>query len=164
MNLYELVPQIREIEARIDENPEEQLFELLDELQKSGVEVAGNVVRWIENVEAYAEALKAEKDKLAAKQKSAESKAERLREYLLGFMQATDTKKITTDIRTISRRAASTQTVVDESKVLEWPEEIVQRCVTYKAIVNKPELKRCPGFEKLPGVTEIEGKESISIR
>lgn len=85
MTLYELTDAMRNFELEIDEETGEIVnADELDELEMERTEKLKNCVRYYKNVKAEAEALKAEKAKLANRQKSAEKRAEWIKDYIAG--------------------------------------------------------------------------------
>lgn len=83
MTLYELSEAMQNFQLQIDEETGEVLN--ADELELLTLEhelKLKNCVWWYKNKEAEAEALKAEKMKLAARQKSAEKQAEWMKNYI----------------------------------------------------------------------------------
>lgn len=80
MTLYEIDDAILNC---IDEETGEIIdYEKLDELQIERETKIENVACWIKDLKAEAEAIKAEKQRLADRQKSAENKAESLKNWL----------------------------------------------------------------------------------
>ena len=83
MTLYELSEAMRNFELQIDEETGEILnAEELDLLAIDHDLKLKNCVWWYKNKKAEAEALKAEKMKLAARQKTAERQAEWMKDYI----------------------------------------------------------------------------------
>lgn len=83
MTLYELTDAMRNFELEIDEETGEIVnADELDELEMERTEKLKNCVRYYKNVKAEAEALKTEKAKLASRQKSAEKRAEWIKDYI----------------------------------------------------------------------------------
>lgn len=83
MTLYELTESMRNFELQIDEETGEITnSEDLETLSIEYNEKIKNCVRYYKNMKAEAEALKAEKLKLANRQKSAERKAEWIKAYI----------------------------------------------------------------------------------
>ncbi|MBR7083700.1 MAG: siphovirus Gp157 family protein, partial [Oscillospiraceae bacterium] len=76
MNIYDIN---RAIENCITEDGEVIDEQALTELLMAKEEKIENVACWIKNLTAEAEAIKAEKEKLAERQKQAEAKAESLK-------------------------------------------------------------------------------------
>ena len=83
---------IYEIEQEILETVDEETGEIIDLDRLNALEMErdkkiGNVACWIKDLKAEAEAIKAEKQALDKRQKAAENKAERLKEWLQGILQ-----------------------------------------------------------------------------
>lgn len=84
MNLYEIDTAILDcIDAETGEIFDVDRFEELELARDSKVE---NICLWIKNLKAEIEALKAEKDAFAQRQKTAENKMERLKKYITGYL------------------------------------------------------------------------------
>lgn len=87
MNLYEIDAKILEcVDIETGEIFDEEKFEELNLTRDAKIE---SICLWIKNLKAEAEALKAEKDAFAKRQKSAENKMESLKKYLSGYMDGT---------------------------------------------------------------------------
>lgn len=85
MNLYEIDAAIMDC---IDEDTGEIIDQAaLDELNLSRDEKVENIALAIKNLKSEAEAIKAEKQNLAARQAAAERKAESLKNYLSDYLQ-----------------------------------------------------------------------------
>lgn len=176
MNLYELNAEYRQIEALMEEAEEDgaqaspALLSQCMEAVEADIEAKFDAItRLISNEESREEALAAEIKFLQAKKKSAGNKQKWLKEYLRDFMKASGKEKVKTILRTISLRKPSVSLEVDESKVLDWPAEMFDAAVKVGAIVeryeiNKTKLKQLPNHLELPGVREVEGEYSITIR
>lgn len=84
MNLYDIEQEIMNC---VDMETGEIIdVEKLDALTLERDTKIENIALWIKNLNADAEAYKAEKDSFAQKQKSAENKAKSLKEYLSSFL------------------------------------------------------------------------------
>lgn len=82
MTLFEIDKAILDFNYEVDEETGEILnAEELDHLEMARDQKLENIGLFIKNIEAEAAAVKAEKDNMAARQKSLESKAESLRKY-----------------------------------------------------------------------------------
>lgn len=90
--------------------------EKLTELQMERDEKIQNIALWVKNLEAEAKAYKEEKDSFAAKQKSAESKAENLKKFLSTYLEGQAFKSTKVNV---SFRASESVNVTDISKVPE---------------------------------------------
>ena len=100
MNLYEIE---QEIMSCLDMETGEVIdFEKLDALTLERDRKIENIALWVKNLEADAKAYKEEKDNFAQKQKSAESKAKSLKEYLSRYLAGSTYKsaKVNVSFRT----------------------------------------------------------------
>ena len=87
MNLYEIDSEILGcVDITTGEIFDEDKFESLVMEREKKVE---NICLWIKNLKAEIEALKAEKDAFAKRQKSAENKMESLKRYITGYLDGT---------------------------------------------------------------------------
>ena len=87
MTLYELTEAMRHFDLEIDEETGEiQNADELDQLQMDFEQKLKNCVYWYKNKKAEAEALKAEKMKLAKRQQTAERKVEWMKNYIAGCL------------------------------------------------------------------------------
>ena len=117
MTIYELTEQAAQLYALLESGEiDEQIFN--DTLEAMGAEEKiKNVCYVIKQLEADAKMLKEEKDKLAAKQQTAENGAKRLRAKLLDFMNITNSKKAKVDIFTLNVVETKSVNITDESKI-----------------------------------------------
>lgn len=87
MNLYEIDTAILDcVDVETGEIFDIDRFEELQLTREAKIE---NICLWIKNLTAEAEALKAEKNAFAARQKSAENKIESLKNYISGYLSGT---------------------------------------------------------------------------
>ena len=87
MNLYEIDSEILGcVDITTGEIFDEDKFESLVMEREKKVE---NICLWIKNLKAEIEALKAEKDAFAKRQKTAENKMESLKRYITGYLDGT---------------------------------------------------------------------------
>ena len=95
-SLYEIAGMYRSILDMEPESDEEfgAMMAALDEIQGELVEKADNIVKYIRNLSAEADALKAEEAALYKKRKAAENKAERLKAYLAAQMTLCGLKEL----------------------------------------------------------------------
>ena len=153
MNLYEIN---NEILACVDEETGEILdvekFESLSIAWDTKVE---NIALWIKNLKAEAEALKAEKDNFAQRQKSAENKMNNLKKYLSAALGG---EKFKTAKVAISYRKSEALEIAEGANI---PEEYLK----YKEPeVNKTELKKAVKAGKtFEGVSIVENN-NIQIK
>lgn len=152
MKLYELEPAFNELLADIDAgrvDPEEAvtdgetgetitLAEALDRLAIEHDRKAEGIGLWIKNLSAEAEAIKAEKEALAKRQKTAERRVESLKAYLAMCLGGV---KFTTPRVAISFRATHNAVEIskDAQKALE--EAADERYCTAKWSLSKTLVK-----------------------
>lgn len=87
MNLYEIDNEILGcVDVETGEIFNEERFEELSLTREAKIE---GICLWIKNLKAEAEALKAEKDAFAKRQKSAENKMESLKRYISAYLDGT---------------------------------------------------------------------------
>lgn len=126
----------------------------LDELEDAldaKLEACGVVVK---NIVAEAEAIKAEEKRLAERRRIKEAEADRLKEYVLYWMEKSGAKKIDTARVALSTRKSSVVDVTDEAKV---PREFfkvktmasVDKAAVKKAIKAGEEVAGCVINERL---------------
>lgn len=122
----------------------------LAELQMERDEKIQNIALWIKNLEADAEAYKKEKDSFAEKQKAAENKAKKLKEYLSTFLDGQAFKSARVNI---SFRSSEAVNITDISKI---PEQFLKYA---EPTADKTEIKKMlkTGFA-------IDGAELVSNR
>lgn len=150
MNLYELCKEFEGFEFEIDEDTGEVLnADDLDELEMTRDEKITNCIYFLKNKQAEAEALKAEKQKFADRQKAAENQVQRMQDYL-----------------TICLNGEKWQNADKTHKVTYRKSEVVQADVTvisdeylrYKEPeVDKAKIKRAiKAGEAVPGAQLVE--------
>lgn len=153
MNLYEIDSAILDcVDAETGEIFDMDKFEELSLTRDAKVE---NICLWIKNLKAEAEALKAEKDAFAARQKAAENKMESLKRYISGYLEGTsfESAKVKVSFRkSESLEILECAVIPDEYLKFKEPE------------VNKTDLKKAikEGLQ-LPGVSIVEN-QNIQIK
>lgn len=129
--------------------------QFLDCVQMERDEKALQVARYIKSCESEAEAIKAEKQCLAARQSSLETKAERLRGYLAAHIQANE--KLS-DASTMISWRKSDKVVVDDAVKL--PKQFVEFVPKYDLFGIKAAIK---AGNEVDGA-HIEHKNNIQIK
>lgn len=153
MNLYEIDQAILEL---VDPETGEILdFESFEALQMEREQKIENIVLWIKNLVAEAEALKSERDSFAEREKKAKNKAESLKRYLDTILQGQALK--TTKFAVSYRK--SEQTVIDD--ISQIPAEYLKEV--------QPEADKTAIKNAIKGGVEIAGahieeKNNISIK
>ena len=129
--------------------------EQLDALKMEREQKIENIACWIKNLTSDAEALKAQKQAFADRQKVAENKAASLKKYLSNYL---DGQKFSTDKVAISFRKTSSVDVVDIAKI---PEQYLKYAEpTADKMAIKAAIK---AGEVVPGAEIVEDK-SMSIK
>jgi hypothetical protein len=105
MRLYEISQAYR---ALLDHEPEQgsdleaDWLELLDTIEGSLQDKAQNIGLYVRELTAEAEAVKAEEQRLTARRRALENKADRLREYLERELTFAGIDKVKTELVTVS--------------------------------------------------------------
>ncbi|MFW5631142.1 MAG: siphovirus Gp157 family protein [Acetivibrio ethanolgignens] len=136
MNLYEINAAIMDCMQEVDEETGELLnVEMLDSLLLAKDEKIENIACWIKNLKADAEALKAEKDSFAKRQKAAENKVEQLKQYLSNVLEG---EKFSSDKAAISFRKSEAVEIDDWTKLdkdyLKYKDPDVDKSAVKKAL------------------------------
>lgn len=153
MNLYQIDEEIMKC---VDmETGEIVDVTMLDKLQMDRDVKIENIACWIKNLTADAEALKAEKQVFAERQKAAENKAESLKKYLANYLAG---QKFSTSRVAISFRKTSSVNVTDMTLIPDEYLRFVDPTPDKTAIKNA-----IKAGENIAGV-EIVVKQSISIK
>lgn len=121
-----------------------------------------NVTCWIKNLLSDAEAIKAEKDALAAREKAARNKAERLTKWLETALQG---EKLSTARCAVSYRKSEAVEIPDEELFIMYADKECNDLLTYKPPVpNKTAIKAALKEGRfIPGV-ELVTRQNISIK
>lgn len=130
-------------------------IEAVEALEMEREQKIENIGMWIKDLTAQSEALKAEKNKLAEREKSAKNKAERLKEFLTAYLNG---KKFETARVSIKFRSVESVSVPD---VTALPEKYWR--------IKPPEADKTAIKNALKAGEVIEGaelvkKQSISVK
>lgn len=149
-----------EIDEALQECFDDETGEILDitrfeDLQLEREQKLENIACWIKNLEADAEALKAQKMTFAERQKETENKAERLRNYLQYALQNTNFKTVNVEVKFRKTQKVEVPDVykLDEN-FLKYSEPTADKTAIKKAI---------QGGQAVEGATLIENI-SMSIK
>lgn len=153
MNLYEINSAILDcVDAETGEIFDMDKFEELSLTRDAKVE---NICLWIKNLKAEAEALKAEKDAFAARQKAAENKMESLKRYISLYLEGTPFESAKVKV---SFRKSESLEILEDAVI---PDEYLR---FKEPEVNKADLKvAIKGGLQLPGVSIVEN-QNIQIK
>lgn len=127
----------------------------LDELQMDRDTKIENIACWIKNLQSDAEALKAQKQTFADRQKAVENKAESLKKYLSDYLAG---QKFSTDKVAISFRKTSSVNITDVTKLPEQYLKFSEPTADKTAIKNA-----IKDGAVIAGAEVVEG-QSISIK
>lgn len=113
--LYELTKTAYELQTMLETGDiDEEVFR--DTLEgMSGDEKIENVCKVIRNLEAQAAAFKAEKDRMADRQKTAENGVKRLKQSLLDYLVAANIKKRSAGLFTVSVGTSKAVNITNEA-------------------------------------------------
>lgn len=150
MTLYEINSEMLNL---IDEETGEVLdYERFVELNLARDEKIENIGLWIKDLKAEASALKAEKDALAKRQKTAENKAERLTNYLQMMLEG---EKFKTPRLSVSYRASKAVEV--DNEFLGWAMANGEQYLRYKEPeVDKTAVKEALKKGEVPHAALVE--------
>lgn len=158
MNLYEIDANLqaafeKAIDPETGEILDEEMAKDFEQLTMDRDEKIENICLYIKNLKADAAALKAEKDAFAARQKTAEKRAESLCRYLDGYLNG---QKFKTARTAVSYRKSEAVNVTDMAKVPEI-------YLTYgDPTANKSEIKAAlKRGEEVPGAELVERNNMI---
>ena len=150
-SLYQLTENYNNI-LELADNPEvteDMIKEALDSISEEIELKAVNIAKLIKSIESDIAGVKAEKDRLAAKEKSMSNKVKNLKEYLYSAMKLTGKEKIKTELFSfnIQNNPVSVK-ILSENDI---PEEFM---VEQPKTVNKKAI-----LEKLKKGEEVQGCE-----
>jgi hypothetical protein len=148
MNLYEINGSILQLAEMLESGEiDETVYN--DTIESLGAEIAvEDVVKAIRNKQAEAEAIKVEADKLTDKRRRAEAAAEGLKKILLTYLTATQQKKVSAGVFSISRGASKSVEILDETAI---PESYL--------IAQPPKVDKKAILAKLKEGEAIEGAQ-----
>lgn len=153
MNLYEIDSAI--LDCMDLETGEVFDIERFEELNLERTVKIENICLWIKNLKAEIEALKAEKDAFAKRQKSAENKMESLKQYISGYLEGTayESAKVK-----VSFRKSEALDIMEGAII---PDEYLK---FKEPDVDKVELKKAlKSGVQIPGVSIVEN-QNIQIK
>jgi hypothetical protein len=162
--LYELSNQyLQALDALTDPEadiPMQAVTDTLEGIEGQLQDKAVNVAKFLRNLEAFAEAIKAAEEQMARRRKALESRASWLRDYLKTNMEACGITKIESPWFCLSiQKNPAAVDILDEVAI---PEEFKQEVVTVK--IDKDGIKEAINAgRKIPGARMVNGTR-LSIR
>ena len=161
MKLYEISERYRNLAALLEDDTidEGAVVAALAEVEGEFGDKAINVARFIQNLKAEQEAVKAEKDRLAKRETALKNKHERLKTYLEAQMLLSNIAKIDDPILPLALRQAPPSVEVEPGAKV--PEQYI---IPQDPKVNKRELlEALKAGEKIPGVRLIDDRKYLKI-
>ena len=164
MNLYELNQNfnnlIEVLENTEDENIKELIKKSMDQLTLETNEKIENIIKYIKNLEAEAEALEKESKRLNDRKIKTLKKVDNLKGYLKDFTSSLESKKYNTGIFNISIRKNAAAIIIENDFLV--PDEFCKTEIIRK--VDKIALKeKLKAGEVIEGV-KLQQSESIIIK
>lgn len=160
MNLYEIAGQYRAVLDMEPESDEEIVAQMnaLDELEGEITEKADNIVRYMRNLGAEADALKTEENRLYQKRRAVENKIERLKAYLAAQIMMAGLHELKAGLFKLRFQPTTPAiSIIDESVI---PEKFW----VVKREISKTDIKEAiKAGEEVPGI-EIQRGETLVIR
>ena len=161
MTLYEIASEYQNALDNIQINEDGEIINS-EEIEAAAGEFDAKteaIACYIKDLEAFADNLKAEKDALDQRMKSAAKKAEWLRGYLAGNMHVVGKTKFETTKCKLSFRKSTSVNVIDESLL---PADYMTEKVTYTP--NKTLIKDALKHGIVVAGAERVEKESLQIK
>lgn len=160
MNIYEITGDILKLQEMLLEEPEnEAIQDTLESLNGELETKAENYVKVIKNMQAEADAYKAEINRMSDRKKSIENGIERMKNALFNAMQVTETEKIKGDLFTISLRNGAPQLPQE----LDWHTVPVHYLKEQEPKIDRVELLKAVKSGEVTGIELVKG-QSLSIR
>lgn len=160
MTLYEINEQMLSL---IDPDTGELLdYEAFENLALARDEKLENIGCWIKDLRAEAQAIKAEKDALAQRQRAAENKADRLTAYLQMMLNG---EKFKTSKVAVAYRKTQAVVLQDEKLFVDWAVSNGDEFLRYKEPeVNKTAIKDAIKEGREVPFASIEERMSMSVK
>lgn len=163
-NLYDLTGEALRLNAALDGELTPEEFDSALEAYNANMETLEDKLdgyaRIIRNLSAFGDACKAEEDRLSQRRKSAEAKAERMREAVRSALVAIGREKCKTSIGTWTlQKGRPSVNIVDPALVPQkW--RIPQPDVMDKRSM----LEALKGGTVIPGAEKVDGQSSLVFR
>lgn len=164
MTLYEISNDYINFITAVEngEIPEEAIQDTLDSIEGEFNEKIESIACLIKNINAEAEAIKLEADNLKQRADAKIRHSERLKEYLLSALEATDKKKVETTRAVVSWRPTESVLIENDEQFCEMYPCLAKETVSIKPI--KSEVKKAiKAGQTLDGAVIVVSK-SLSVR
>lgn len=162
MNLYEITGRLAYLRELIEneEISEEDAADTMEAILQEQEDGYENAVKWIRDLEADIEAVKAEAEKLAEKKKALENRKERVKQSIMRSMSASGQKKVKAGIFSISWKNPPIK-YVPSVDIEQMPPELLRIKKEFSATAAKEWAKT---HGESPYFREELGKSGITIR
>lgn len=161
MKLYEISERYRNLAALLEDDTIDggAVEAALAEVEGEFADKAINVARFIQNLKAEIDAVKAEKDRLAKREAVLKNKHERLKTYLETQMLLSNIAKIDDPILPLALRKAPPSVEVEPGAKV--PEQYL---IPQEPKIDKRGLlEALKSGEQIPGVRLVEGRKYLKI-
>lgn len=157
-SLYELTQGVQQLQDLLELGEiDDQVFR--DTLDAMDIETkVENICKVLKNLQAQADMYKAEKDRLAERQKTAENGVKRLKDSLLAYMQVTNHKKVQAGVFTVSKSSRQSVEVLYEDML---PDEFL---IPQPAKVDKTAITKALKAGEAVAGAEFVTNEFVTIR
>ena len=148
------------------EDAEQAWFDTLESMEEDIEEKFRNTALYIKNIEAEAAAIKAERDKLAQRERAKNNLVARLKQYLLDGMTRTKRTKVEFPECALSvRNNAESVRISDEQAFVEWAKANADELLKYKEPeISKTAVKKAlQSGQDIPLAT-LERSQSVIIK
>jgi hypothetical protein len=166
-SLYDLSIEFLQVAQALEEMDldQETVEDTLESFQGSIEEKAENIIKFSKNLEAMAEARKAEAKRLNELAAKDIKKAERLLNHLDESLKVIGKKKLTAGIFEVGYRKGIEVVKVDEREVPDYNQNPNIYNVEYK-LVGKKELKERVKLlgEEIPGVSIVRNPDKLVVK
>ena len=163
-SLYTLTNEFLQVAAQLEEMELDQdtITDTLESLQLPIEEKAENIIKFVKNIEAMAEARKSESKRLAELAATDLKRAERLLSYLDDSLRMLGKKKLTAGVFEVGYRKGVEVVEVDEERL---PQEYWITPEPTPKPIGKPELKKLlKEGKEIPGVTLKRNSDKLVIK
>jgi hypothetical protein len=161
MKLYELTDNYRRILDILDEGQDEALQDTLDSIKDAIEQKAEGIAKIIRTMDAEAEAIKAEEQRLAQRRKAIENRRNGLKEYLETQLASSGIDKVKTATFTVAlqNNPPSVNVLDDKAIPTTFKVHIPEQWNVDKKLI----LQALKDGQEIPGVELFQGR-SLRIR
>ena len=149
----------------VGEVDQELIKDTMESLQAPIEEKAENIIKYIKNIEALADAKKLEAKRLSDSASSDLKKVEKLKTYLADNLQRVGIKNLQAGVFALSFRKGSEVVEVDENKVPNQYTRPDLWIAQEPKLLGKAELKKMlKSDDPIPGITLVRKPDSLVVK